>query len=74
MGNLIGTSLTGRVYSTDQITRMIARNAIFALNPREDTDRRVIEVTVELDAASTEVATHFIGLQVNVELAPAGEK
>jgi hypothetical protein len=53
---------------------MIARNAIFPLSPREDADRRVIELSVELDPAATEVAAHYIGLQVTIELAPAEGK
>ena len=53
---------------------MISRNAIFALGPREDVDRRVIEVTIDLDPAAAEVAANYIGLQVNIELTPAGEK
>jgi HlyD family secretion protein len=69
-----GTPLIGTVRSAEQVNRMIARNAIFPLSPREDTDRRVIEVSIELDPASAEVAAHYIGLQVNIELAPAGEK
>jgi HlyD family secretion protein len=69
-----GTPLTGTVRRADQINRMISRNAIFALSPREDVDRRVIEVTVELDPAAATVAANYIGLQVNIELSPAGEK
>ena len=60
--------------SADQVNRMISRNAVFALSPREDTDRRVIEVTVDLDPVAAEVAAKYIGLQVNIELSPAGEK
>ncbi len=66
--------LTGTVRSADQVNRMISRNAIFALGPREDTDRRVIEVTIDLDPAAAEVAANYNGLQVNIELVPAGEK
>ena len=29
---------------------MIARNQVFAVGPREDADRRVVEVVVHLDA------------------------
>jgi HlyD family secretion protein len=69
-----GIPLTGTVRSADQVNRMISRNAIFALGPREDTDRRVIDVTIDLDPAAAEVAGNYIGLQVNIELAPAAEK
>jgi HlyD family secretion protein len=67
-------ALTGTVKSPDQLNRMIARNAIFPLSPREDADRRVIELSVELDPAAAEVAAHYIGLQVTIELAPSGGK
>ncbi len=69
-----GTPLTGTVRRADQVNRMISRNAIFALSPREDVDRRVIEVTVELDPAAAQIAANYIGLQVNIELSPAGGK
>lgn len=50
--------------TADKIAPMIARNSVYALGPREDADRRVIEVEVALvdDAA----VANLIGLQVNV--------
>jgi HlyD family secretion protein len=63
--------LTGRVSDESRVTRMIARNAIFAMSPREDTDRRVVEVLVDLDPASAARAAPYVGLQVEVTLAPA---
>lgn len=63
--------LTGLVRSDEDITRMIARNQVFALGPREDADRRVVEVTVHLDADSAAAAGRFVGLQVTVVLEPA---
>ncbi|HEY1190846.1 MAG TPA: HlyD family efflux transporter periplasmic adaptor subunit [Gemmata sp.] len=61
--------LTGAVRSEADITRMIARNQVFAMGPREDADRRVVEVVVHLDAASAADAGRFVGLQVTVTFA-----
>jgi HlyD family secretion protein len=60
--------LKGTVRSEQDITRMIARNQVFAVGPREDADRRVIEVTVHLDEQSTSIAAQFVGLQVTVSM------
>ncbi len=62
--------LTGIVKSEQDISRMIARNQVFALGPREDADRRVIEVTVHLSPEATAEAGRFVGLQVTVTLEP----
>lgn len=62
--------LTGTVRSEADITRMIARNQVFAVGPREDADRRVVEVVVHLDDASTAPAGRFVGLQVTVAFTP----
>jgi len=62
--------MRGVVRSQADITRMIARNQVFPMGPREDTDRRVVEVVVHLDAASTTDAARFVGLQVTVAFAP----
>lgn len=66
-------ALVGTVDRADQVGRMIARNAVFALSPREDADRRVVEVTVDIDAKSGpfEAARNLVGLQVRVTLTPA---
>ena len=40
--------LAGVVKSDKDISRMIARNQVFAMGPREDADRRVVEVIVHL--------------------------
>ena len=61
--------LRGAVTSAAQIAPMVARNEVFALGPREDTDRRVVEVTVPLDDASAKRVSDYIGLQVTVEFA-----
>jgi HlyD family secretion protein len=62
--------LKGAVKSEADITRMIARNQVLPMGPREDSDRRVVEVVVHLDAASTADAARFVGLQVTVAFAP----
>ena len=61
--------LRGVVRSERDVARMIARNQVFPGGPREDADRRVVEVVVHLDAASTALAARFVGLQVTVTLA-----
>jgi HlyD family secretion protein len=63
-------TLTGTVSSDQDIARMIAKNQVFAMGPREDADRRVVEVTVHLDAADSAEAGRFVGLQVTVTLEP----
>ncbi len=63
-------SLSGTVNSDQDISRMIARNQVFAMGPREDADRRVVEVVVHLNADATTDAGRFVGLQVTVTLEP----
>ncbi len=62
--------LQGTVTGTSKISTVIARNALTPLGPREDADRRVVEVEVDLDAASSKAAETFIGLQVRVRFEP----
>lgn len=62
-----GKPLLGTVAKAD-IAPIIAKNTVFALDPRGDSDRRVIEVEVNLDAAASKAAADFIGLQVRVEI------
>jgi len=62
--------LKGVVRSEQDIARMIARNQVFAMGPREDADRRVVEVIVHLDDSATTDAGRFVGLQVDVTLTP----
>lgn len=59
-------ALKGSVRTEADITRMIARNQVFAMGPREDADRRVVEVVVHLDDADAATAGRFVGLQVSV--------
>jgi len=62
--------LSGRVAGVDRVATVIARNALTPLGPREDADRRVVEVIVDLDPASVGVAQNFIGLQVRTRFLP----
>jgi HlyD family secretion protein len=66
--------LAGVVSSDQDISRMIARNQVFAMGPREDADRRIVEVVAHLDAESAAEAGRFVGLQVTVTLEPAKGK
>jgi HlyD family secretion protein len=61
--------LTGAVTAAG-VAPMIARNAVYALGPREDADRRVVEVEVTLDADSSRLAADYIGLQVRASFLP----
>jgi HlyD family secretion protein len=63
-------SLSGVVNSRDDISKMIARNQVFAMGPREDADRRVVEVVVHLEPDATADAGRLVGLQVTVTLGP----
>ena len=62
--------LKGAVRGEADVSRMIARNAVFPAGPREDADRRVVEVTAHLDPAAAKAAERFVGLQVTVTLTP----
>ncbi len=59
--------LNGTVTNPDKVAPLIAKNALTPLGPREDADRRVVEVEVELDGVATEAAQNFIGLQVTAK-------
>ncbi|MFO0825016.1 MAG: HlyD family efflux transporter periplasmic adaptor subunit [Gemmataceae bacterium] len=63
-------ALNGTVNSAQDISRMVAKNQVFAMGPREDADRRVIEVIVHLAPEASAAASHFVGLQVTVTLEP----
>lgn len=54
----------------DDVGTIVAKNQVFALGPREDADRRVIEVRVQLDDAAAKVVANLIGLQVRVKINP----
>jgi HlyD family secretion protein len=82
-GNSVGVEVDARVLNRPtplrgtvtpgQIAPMIARNQVFALGPREDADRRVVEVEVRLDPASSEALAGYIGLQVRARFLPPGK-
>ena len=55
------------------VAPMIAKNTVFALGPREDADRRVVEVEVALDPTSAAALRDFIGLQVRARFLPPGK-
>ncbi len=59
--------LNGKISSPDKIAPLISKNVLTPLGPREDADRRVVEVEVELDGTATEAAQNFIGLQVTAK-------
>lgn len=66
------TILHGKLTSAAAIGRSVARNAAMGFSPRADSDRRVVEVRVELDEASSKQAALFVGLEVDVKfIAPA---
>ena len=66
----LGKPLTGEV-QRDQIAHLIAKNQVFSLNPRDDIDRRVIEVRVDVRPDSVELASRYVGLEVQVEFQPS---
>jgi HlyD family secretion protein len=61
--------LTGDV-QRNQIARLISKNHLFSMNPREDIDRRVVEVRVDIRPDSVELASRYVGLEVQVEFQP----
>ncbi len=63
------TALKGTV-TAGSIAPMIAKNTVFALGPREDADRRVVEVEVRLDAESARSVADYVGLQVRTRFVP----
>jgi HlyD family secretion protein len=66
----LGKHLAGEA-QVNQITHLISRNQLFSLNPREDIDRRVVEVCVDVLPESVELASSYVGLEVQVEFQPA---
>ena len=54
-----------------QITHMVGKNQQFSLNPREDIDRRIVEVRVDVRPDSVELASRYVGLEVNVDFEPS---
>jgi HlyD family secretion protein len=68
----LGKPLTGEVHR-NQIAHLIAKNQLFSLNPREDIDRRVVEVRVDVRSDSVELASRYVGLEVQVEFQPSSK-
>jgi HlyD family secretion protein len=68
----LGKPLTGEVHR-HQIAHLITRNQDFSLNPREDVDRRVVEVRVDVRPDSVELASRYVGLEVQVEFQPSSK-
>jgi HlyD family secretion protein len=68
----LGKPLTGEV-QRDQIAHLIAKNQMFSLNPREAIDRRVVEVRVDVRSDSVELASRYVGLEVQVEFQPSSK-
>jgi HlyD family secretion protein len=66
----LGKPLTGEVQRR-QITHVIAKNQMFSFNPREDVDRRVVEVRVDVRSDSIELASRYVGLEVQVDFEPS---
>jgi HlyD family secretion protein len=66
----LGKPLTGEVHR-HQIAHLIAKNQVFSLNPREDIDRRVVEVRVDVRPDSVELASRYVGLEVEVDFQPS---
>jgi HlyD family secretion protein len=66
----LGKPLSGEVQRR-QITHLIAKNQLFSLNPRADIDRRVVEVRVDVRPDSVELASRYVGLEVQVEFQPS---
>jgi HlyD family secretion protein len=58
--------LTGEVHRS-QITHLIGKNQLFSLDPRQDIDRRVADVHVDVRPDSVELASRYVGLQVQVD-------
>jgi len=63
------TKLNGTV-TAEQIAPMIAKNSVFPLGPREDTDRRVVEVEIRMDKESSKTLSGYLGLQVKARFLP----
>lgn len=62
--------LMGRVTDPRKVAGLVARNALTPLGPREDADRRVVEVEVDLDPDAAAAVRDFLGLQVRTRFLP----
>jgi HlyD family secretion protein len=64
--------LTGEVQRRE-LTHLIAKNQLFSLNPRQDIDRRVLEVRADVRPDSVELASRYVGLEVQVDFQPSSK-
>ena len=51
-----------------QIANLVVKNSAFSLDPRQDVDRRVVDVRIRLDPAFQQEAAEFINMQVEVTI------
>jgi HlyD family secretion protein len=72
LGKTDSPPLTGTVRKAEQISTVIAKNVMTPLGPREDADRRVVEVQVELDPGQG--IENYIGVQLQTRFLPPGGK
>ena len=61
------SELTG---SVERVMRFVQKQEIVDATPAANTDARIVEVWVRLDAASSVVAANFVNLQVRAEFLP----
>ncbi len=60
-----GARFRGRVVS---IGSLVQKNSIFSTDPRQDVDRRVVEVRIELDEQFNKAAAEYINMQADVTI------
>ncbi len=53
----------------EQVATLVQRQSIVDSDPAANTDARVVEVLVRIDADSSEQASRFVGMQVTAEFA-----
>lgn len=60
-----GAKFRGRVVS---VGTLVQKNSIFSTDPRQDVDRRVVEVRVQLDDEFNKPAAEYLNMQVDVTI------
>jgi HlyD family secretion protein len=60
-----GAKFRGRVVS---IGSLVQKNSVFSTDPRQDVDRRVVEVRIELDDQFNKPAAEYINMQADVTI------
>ncbi len=50
------------------IADLVAKNSSFSVDPRQDVDRRVVEVRIRLDSQFQKEAAEYINMQVDVTI------